>query len=211
MRSYSSLLPYWKNALEKRANQCLRCETKHFKSRGRQMTQFSLSWPGNNCSLEDLTKEQRSDTKTSSATCDDQALLLLTLTRAFSNKDVEATITIRLCRCGMRGASGGNLSNDAYAKKAKVLPVEEESKEVCIKLLLLPKGPCVNMGADLRYDTEVHGLSTWKLADLSDNRFILQASVLHNYNLPKGKSSPPSMPIFDVVHSNWTTRHHLDT
>lgn len=60
----------------------------------------------------------------------------------------------------MRGISGGNLSNDAYAKKAMVLPVEEESKEVCIKLILLPKGPSVNMGADLRCDTEVHGLST---------------------------------------------------
>lgn len=60
----------------------------------------------------------------------------------------------------MRGIPGGNLCNDAYAKKAAVLPVEEESKEVCIKLILIPKGTCVNMGADLSHDTEVHGLST---------------------------------------------------
>lgn len=123
------------------------------------MTQFSLSQSGNNSSLADLTKEQRSDTKTSSAICDDQALLLLTLTRAFSNKAIEGTITIRLCRCGMRGISGGNLSNDAYCKKAMVLPAEKESKEVCIKLILLLKGPHVNIGVDLRYDTEAYGLS----------------------------------------------------
>jgi len=57
--------------------------------------------------------------------------------------------------------------NYAYAKKAMVLPVEEESKEVCVKLIPLLKGPHVNTGADLRYDTEVRGLSTGKLADWS--------------------------------------------
>lgn len=60
--------------------------------------QLSLQFSGTvfncfNCFKAIFTKEPRSNTKTSSAMCNEQALLLLTLTRAFSNKDKRTVTT----------------------------------------------------------------------------------------------------------------------